>query len=504
MNTNNKKTADFISNLENKSSRYWDSQREKSALKVFHDAANTVPAYKDFLKKHKIDHLKIRNYTDFEQVPLTNKNNYLREYPLESLCRGGTLASQLVFTSTSGSTGEPFYFCRNSELDWQYSIIQEKFFKNHKNINRDDSTLVIVCLGMGVWIGGLITYQSIQLMSERGKFPVSLLTPGINKDEIFNALKNIAPKFSQVVLCGYPPFIKDVIDEAPSRGIDLKNIPLRLIFAAESFTEGFREYLRDETGIKNDMLDTMNIYGSADIGAMAFETPLSILTRKIATKNSKIFQGLFSGTTKTPTFAQYIPPFITFEEVEQQIILTGKNAIPLVRYAIGDNGGVMSHEEVESVFATNGISLQMEMKNAGIQNSCTKLPFVYIYERSDFASKLYGATIFPEHIKSGLIIKTLQKMVTGKFSMITQFDKKHSEYLEVNVELKAKVLPSKALEKAVTAALVASLRKHSAEYENNFKQSPERVTPKVIFWSYEHQIYFRPGVKQQWLQKIKK
>ncbi len=500
MNINNKKTSDLISDLENKSSRYWDSQREKSALKVFHDAAKTVPAYKDFLKKHKINPDKINDFTDFEQVPLTSKDNYLREYPLESLCTGGTLAAPLVFTSTSGSTGQPFYFCRNSELDWQYSIIQEKFFKNNKN---KGPTLVIVCLGMGVWIGGLITYQAVQLMSERGKFPVSLLTPGINKDEIFNALKNIAPKFSQVVLCGYPPFIKDVIDEAPARGINLKNIPLRLIFAAESFTEGFREYLKDETGIKNDMLDTMNIYGSADIGAMAFETPLSILTRKIATKNPKIFQGLFAGTTKTPTFAQYIPPFITFEEVEQQIVLTGKNAIPLVRYAIGDNGGVMSHEEVDNVFTANGLSLTKEMKSAGIQNASTKLPFVYIYERSDFASKLYGATIFPEHIKSGLMIKPLQRMVTGKFSMITQFDKKHSEYLEVNVELRANILPTKELEKAVTLALVNSLRKQSAEYENNFKQSPQRVTPRVIFWSYEHQTHFRPGVKQQWLKKTK-
>ena len=110
MNIKTKKPSDLVLDLESKSSQYWDSQREKSALKVFHDAAKTVTAYKDFLKKHKIDPAKIRNFTDFEQVPLTSKDNYLREYPLESLCRGGTLAAPLVFTSTSGSTGQPFYF----------------------------------------------------------------------------------------------------------------------------------------------------------------------------------------------------------------------------------------------------------------------------------------------------------------------------------------------------------------------------------------------------------
>lgn len=496
-----KNTSTLLAQLDNKKSQYWKTEKEQSALKLFHDAAERVPAYKDFLKKHNIKHEKIKSFKDFQTVPFTSKANYLREYPLEALCWNGNLSAPLVFTSTSGSTGAPFYFCRNSELDWQYSIMQEFFFQ-HKNPK--GPTLVIVCFGMGVWIGGLITYQAIQLMSEREDYPVSLLTPGINKEEIFNALKNIAPHFSQIVLCGYPPFIKDIIDEAPSRGVNFKKMSLRLIFAAESFTETFRHYLAKRTGINNEAADTMNIYGSADIGAMAFETPLSIHLRKIAVKNKRIFEELFSGTKKTPTFAQYIPSFICFEEVEQQLLLTGKNAMPLIRYAIGDNGGVMDFNEVRNILSANSIILEKELRGAGISAFFTELPFVYIYERNDFATKLYGVLIFPEHIKSALFDRSLQKYLTGKFSMITRFDKRHNQYLEINIELKPNILSSTLLEKKTINAIVLSLRKKSTEYENNYRQAADQVTPRIIFWPYGNHTYFQPGVKQQWTKKIGK
>jgi phenylacetate-CoA ligase len=202
---------------------------------------------------------------------------------------------------------------------------------------------------MGVWIGGIITYKAVEIMSNRQKYPVSILTPGINKEEIFNALKNLAPQFKQTVICGYPPFIKDIIDESNERNIDLKNLDLRIFFAAESFTEDFRDYISLHSGIANPETGTMNIYGSADIGAMAFETPTSIKARKIASKNLDFFQSLFFGTQKTPTFAQYIPEFICFESSERNILLTGNNSMPLIRYAIGDNGGVMSFDEFQKI-----------------------------------------------------------------------------------------------------------------------------------------------------------
>jgi phenylacetate-coenzyme A ligase PaaK-like adenylate-forming protein len=51
---------DFEKLLQNEDETFWMKKGEKKALKLFHEAAERVPAYKDFLKKHKINHESIR------------------------------------------------------------------------------------------------------------------------------------------------------------------------------------------------------------------------------------------------------------------------------------------------------------------------------------------------------------------------------------------------------------------------------------------------------------
>lgn len=487
---------------ERKDSGFWFSEQKKRSLRLFHRAAENVPAYKDFLKKNNIDPEKIKNWEDFQKVPVMNKNNYLKTYSLKKLCWNGTLNNKsIVFTATSGSTGEPFYFPREHNLDWQYSFTIESFLK--KNKLKNGPTLVIIGFGMGVWIGGIITYKAFEIASQRGDFKVSIITPGINKSEIFNALKNLSPYFSSTILVGYPPFVKDIIDEASGMGISLKKINLRLVFAAESFNEKFREYLVKKGGIKNQFLDTMNIYGSADIGAMAAETPLSIFIRKMALKNKDLFSELFSDADKVPTLAQFNPLFINFESVNKNILITGNNTIPLIRYAIGDCGGVFSLDEASDIFKKHGINLLGELKKLNIhQGDFFQLPFVYVYERKDFAIKLYGATIYPEHIREALLHPRIAAYLTGKFTLIKKFDKKHNQYMEINCELQKDKLSSGVLKNKIKRAIIKKLIEKNAEYHNNFKSIPKKIEPRIVLWPHEHTLYFKPGTKQKWVNPI--
>ena len=198
---------------------------------------------------------------------------------------------------------------------------------------------MIVGFGMGVWIGGLITYEAFEMASRSAGHEISILTTGINKEEILKALKKLSPHFKQTILVGYPPFVKDVLDEAASYGISIKKLNLRLLFAAEPFTEKFRDFIVKKAHIRSPYLDTMNIYGSADLGAMANETPLAILFRRIAARNKKLFEALFSSINKTPTLTQYNPMFINFEEIDGNLLITGEARIPLAGDLIGDYGG---------------------------------------------------------------------------------------------------------------------------------------------------------------------
>lgn len=486
--------------IRQKKEDFWLQLKEKNALALFYLAAKRVPAYKDFLKKNKVNASKIKTWTDFQSVPPIDKKNYLRQYPLEMLHWDGAVEQPMVFTATSGSTGEPFYFSRSKQLDWQYSVLAELFLQNSSYGIKP--TLVIVCFGMGVWIGGLFTYKAFEIASQRGNYPVSILTPGINKKEIFNALQKLAPHYAQTIIAGYPPFIKDILDEAPEHEIDLKKLHIRLLFAAEAFTEKFRTHATKTAEIPSSFLDTLNIYGTADIGAMAFETPIAILVRSIAAKNEKIFIELFpSAHQKTPTLAQYNPLFITFETAGEDIFLTGDSTIPFIRYAVGDHGGVYSFGAIVKKLEKFGINLTDEIRKEGLENFTYQLPFVYVYERKDFSTTLYGLQIYPETIREALLEKPVDGFLTGKFTMFTKFDRRQNQYLEINLEMQKGKQDSNQLKKISLDKIVASLLVKNSEFRELHHHLGKRALPKLVFWEAEHPLYFKTGIKQKWILK---
>lgn len=496
-NTSSRKSA--LKNTSTKSStRSTRAKEEKShIIKLFQSAAREVPAYKQFMKALGIKPSLISSNEDIELIPVIDKDNYLRAFPYKDLFWGGSLSTPHIMTSTSGSTGEPFYFARSSTIDEQSALIHERFFLQ-SSLSKTDSTLVIVCFGMGVWIGGLITYQAFQLLGKRGH-PISVITPGINKAEIFKTMRLLAPHYKQIILAGYPPFIKDIVDEAEEAGISLKKHRVGIVFAAEAFTEHFRDYIAAKAGIKNALTDTMNIYGTADLGTMAAETPLAILVRKLAVKKPDAFKELFGSIMKTPTLAQYIPSFTSFEEVDGQLLITGDSAMPLVRYAIGDNGGVLSFKTISNVLQTHGVDLAKEMRAAKIPAGLMQLPFVYVYERKDLSTTLYGLQIYPETIRETLLDQTFAAFVTGRFTLVTKYDDNHDQYLEINIELRHDKEASKTFISHLQAEIVKNLKLKNGEYQELSNFLGSRAEPRLVFWPHEDPLYFRRDIKQKWV-----
>lgn len=490
----------ILKDIKGKKSDFWVKEGQKRSLKLFKEAAKRVPAYKDFLQKNNINPSKIKTWSDFQSVPPMDKKNYLRQYPLEQLCWDGSLKKPIVFTSTSGSTGEPFYFPRGEQLDWQSSVVHELFLGQNA-IKDNEPTLVLVCFGMGVWIGGLLTYEAFEMASRCSGHPISILTPGINKDEIFKALKKLSPSFKKIILVGYPPFMKDIIDEAPGQGIDLTSLNIRMVFAAEVFTEGFRDYIAEKLKMKNPYLDIMHIYGSADIGTMAWETATGTLIKRLALKDKKVFDGIFPSVDKVPTLAQFNPVFTNFEAPDGEILLTGDNTIPLIRYAIGDRGGVLSFDDAVSELDRLGYNFKAEAKKVGIDNFITQLPMVYVYERNDFSTTIYGLQIFPEMIRDTLFDGIAQDYLTGKFTLVTKFDENQDQYLEINLELKKDKIVNDQFKKMLSDKIVTVLCIKSSEFNELYNHLKERAVPELVFWPAEHQTYFKSGVKQKWVRK---
>src|SRR4051812_47956159 len=105
---------------------------QKKALRTFHAAAERVPAYNDFLKHHDINHKKIRSFDDFKRLPLVDKDNYLRKYPLEQLMWDGKKFDGDIISVSSGSSGEPYFWLRDQAqhdeaADIYYDIYENTF-----------------------------------------------------------------------------------------------------------------------------------------------------------------------------------------------------------------------------------------------------------------------------------------------------------------------------------------------------------------------------------------
>ncbi len=488
----------ILQQFKTKNSAFWNKVKNDRVLDIFHRAALNVPAYSSFLAKHNISPSNIKTLKDFEGIPSLSKKNYLRKYPFKDLCWKGDLVKPIVYTATSGSTGEPFYFPRESRLDWEYSVLAEHFLTISSS-KSEGPVLLIVAFGMGVWIGGVFTYQAFEIAGKRvGN--ISIITPGINKKEIFHALKFLAPNYAEVILAGYPPFLKDIVDEASDNKVNFKKMSVRFLFAAESFSEKFRDYLAKNVELGNPYLDTFNIYGSADLGAMAFETPTSILIRRLSLENKKLFADIFSSIKKIPTLAQYNPHFINFEEQSGEIFVTADNTLPLVRYAIGDSGGVLTFSEMQNHLLESGINLKKEAEKVGIK-CLYELPFVFVYERKDFSTTLYGLQIYPEHIREALLNPGISPYLTGRFTALTKFNRSQNQYLEIHIELQHKKKVSGQLKKRVLDQIVTALHLKNSEFRELHSHLGKRALPKIVFWPAEHPAYFKPGIKQKWVIK---
>jgi phenylacetate-CoA ligase len=490
----------FLKLLKTKPEAYWQRRGERAALRLFQRMAKTVPAYADFLKKNGARPANVKNAEDFSNLPWLDKENYLRRYSLAELCWSGELKSgQWVFSATSGSTGEPFYFPREDAQDKQYALTAELYLRDNFAI-QNHSTLYINGFAMGAWIGGLFTYQALKYVAARGKYRLSTINPGLNKVEILKAVKKLAPQFDLVIIGGYPPFVKDLVDAGLAEGIRWQDYNLRFIFSAEGFNEDFRDYIIRKTGLKNPYKDTLNHYGIVDLGTVAHETPLSILVRRLAVKNPRLYREIFGETHKLPTLAQYLPEFFYFEEKDGNLFCSAASGLPLFRYNLKDRGGMLTLAEMRRRFQKGGLDLDEEVKKVGLADSVWNLPFVYVYERSDFAVSHYGANIYPETVRKAIQHRRLEDFVTGKCVLEIQRNQKQDPELLVHVELKPRARATLALAKSASDLILAELLRENSEYRNNYEQMGKRILPKIVLQSYEHPEYFRPDGKQRWIK----
>jgi phenylacetate-CoA ligase len=483
--------------LETKLQNISDQVTEDKALELFHQAAASVPAYKTFLQSAKINPQSIQTFADFQTLPLLTKDNYIKRYSLANLCRQGKLETCDLIAVSSGSTGQPTFWPRFISDELEITTRFEQIFRDSFQADTG-TTLAVVCFSLGTWVGGIYSANCCRHLAAKG-YSITVVTPGNNQAEIFRVVKELAPMFDRLVLLGYPPFIKDVIDRGIAEGIRWQEHDVKLVMAGEVFSEEWRDLVGERIGSTNPCYDFASLYGTADAGVLGNETPFSICIRRFFAQNPNAAKELF-GESRLPSLVQYDPLSRFFEVQDQTLLFSGDNGIPLIRYHIADQGGIVSYEAMQQFLLDWHFDPIAELKSSENQHFYP-LPFVYIFGRSNFTISYYGANVYPENIQVGLEQPEIRDMVTGKFVMEVKQDIENNSCLAIAVELGPQIVTNEELQQAIAFSIYTQLLRLNSEYANYV--IPERQLPQITLLPLGDPQYFPVGVKHRYTRASK-
>ncbi|MBD6616987.1 phenylacetate--CoA ligase family protein [Komarekiella sp. 'clone 1'] len=503
---------DFLSTpLETLLQQHLDTPNESAALSLFHDVAANVPAYKAFLAEREINPAAIQTLEEFQKLPAIAKENYILRYPLADLCRHGQLQACDMIAASSGSTGKPTFWPRFFTDELQIATRFEQIF--HDSFYADTRrTLAVICFTLGTWVGGMFTTNCCRYLASKG-YPITVITPGNNKEEILRVVQELGSAFEQVVLLGYPPFLKDVIDTGIARGVEWQQNQIKLVMAGEVFSEEWRSLVGERIGSQNPCYDFASLYGTADAGVLGNETPLSICIRRFLADNPDAARDLF-GESRLPTLLQYDPVSRYFEVQDRALLFSGDNGIPLIRYDILDTGGLISYDAMIQFLAQWGFDTVAVLQDERLKQSSIKLtksytqhsprgihplPFVYVFGRSNFTVSYFGANIYPENVTVGLEQPVIQEWVTGKFVLQVKEDADKNRFLSVVVELASGVEGNEDKQQTIAFSILSQLVRLNSEFANYVPS--EYQMPQVALAPTGDPEYFPIGVKHRYTRK---
>ncbi|MEI8192157.1 MAG: hypothetical protein WCI75_20825, partial [candidate division NC10 bacterium] len=273
-------------------------------IAVYKTAMTRVPGYRKFLMEAAGRVPEVASLEDFRKLPFTDKKEYLTKYPLEEICLDGTLRGKHMICRSSGTTQKPFYWPQLPEQEretpqWFYAGLDEAIGVSEK------PTLAVVALALGSWISGELSTWALRSAS-LDKKNLTLITPGLNVDEVVTILERFCAQYEQTLILSYPPFAKTIVDSALAKGLPVKSYNLRFRLVGEGYTEHFRDYMAERLGhTERDVSAIWAGYASTDFGRVGTETPLSIMARRMVFRKGLARQVF--GKDEMPSLCQFNP-----------------------------------------------------------------------------------------------------------------------------------------------------------------------------------------------------
>jgi len=433
------------------------------AIRAAERASRRVPAYRSFLQRAN----STAQDTAALRLPETSKQNYVSAYPPDERCVNGNLTMvDTAIDESSGSTGTPYNWIRSMKERHASHLFVSHFARYCYG---DEPWITINAFSMGAWATGVNMGMALQRNSLVKNTGPDLL-------KIFSTLEFFGTGH-RYLICGYPPFLKRVIDCAREQHFPLDKYRLMGLLGGEGNSEGLRDYL-------SQAFDPVySGYGATDVEiGVAGETAISLAIRRAARSNDELKTALFGHDSRLPMVFQYNPlmhHIETSETGELIFTITRLNLLqPRIRYNVHDAGGVATLAEMER--KAKGVGVDLRSLTAASRQPLMPLPFLWIYGRKDSTVSVMGANIYPEDLEQCLYDSPGLATVTNSFCLGLVETSGGAERPLFSFEVRGRI--DNALQRRFEAEIVERLRTLNADFREAYREDAEAITPLIRLW----------------------
>ena len=453
----------------------WSSQRYGPHLDMLANlnaylmctwARKRVPAYQRFTDEQGY----VYRPLSLAAFPETTKESYVKRYGFAERCRHGRIpiAGTLVDES-AGSSGKPFNWLRSAKelgdvhlntANWmRFTFPTERLF-------------AINAFSMGAWATG--TNMGIALSKV-----CMVKSTGPDIDKIADTIEEFGSDYDYLV-CGYPPFLKHLVDALDARGYDWTQTRVYGAVGGEGMTEAMRTYL------ERRLVKVRSGYGASDVQiGIAGETDLTVWVRRLLVERADVREALLGpGEDRIPMVFQFNPleNYIEINALGEAVITVNNSSVlsPKLRYNVGDEGLTMRRPELVRRLVELGV---ISSRRASLPRGWGA-PFFFLYGRRDSTISYMGANIYPIDVEYGLYAdEGLASMIEGFCIQLQEAADLESRPV-VNVQLRETATLAGDERPRATArlreALVDHLAKTNRDFAESLREDPSAADVRVV------------------------
>ena len=439
-------------------------------------AIRRVPAYRAYLRSLEIDPDRLPPAGIVDALPETDKHSYIDPYPLAARCVDGQIRFKgVTIDESSGSSGTPYNWIRGQH---ERSVAHRNIAFFARYAFGEGDLVTLNAFSMGAWATG---FNMSLGLTRHGL--VKSIGPDIGK--ILSTLQFLGPGF-RYLICGYPPFIKHLLDEGERQGFEWDRYRLCALVGGEGMAEELRDRLLERFEV------VYSGYGATDLEiGMAGESPVSVALRRLARARHDIRKCLFGNDPRLPMVFQYNPLIHYLEANRDGELLCTVSRLdllsPRIRYNVHDAGGLLEFATARRILSNAGIDIRRlgaEPEAAGphgplLWSDPLPLPFVYVYGRRDATISVMGANIYPEDLETIIYGDADLARSLQSFLLMVLHDDTGTPRPGIALELVAGAAVDEHWQADVTARLREALRNMNLDYREALIEYPQAMEPIV-------------------------